>query len=335
MCGSRLPSACTSRCATSSSTRSTLSSIVGTMTIVRADAGTWSQLDARQPARRNQVADDPLHDLNHQLARGHEREQRHRHERRPVPAAAQPRTPPPRPTSRQVPAAIVARYTGVAHGEEQPPDALPEIRLPGHADARTRGGRRHSDDSPRARARSSGARTCDLPRALDALEREQQLRLAGRPRQLLHGVAVAVAAAEVHPAVHARRIALQHLLDEADALEELAPVERADEAQAGDEVGDGGLLRGLVLAFRRGWRPRSSRRGATAARRADGACSRRCAPRARERTRSRVTNAGCTSAGQALTLRGHRLDRRRQAIGGDAMRPCLGQHVGRARGGDR
>ena len=38
-CGSRLPSACTSRCAARLSARATLSRIVGTITIVRADSG--------------------------------------------------------------------------------------------------------------------------------------------------------------------------------------------------------------------------------------------------------------------------------------------------------
>ena len=43
--------------------------------------------------------------------------------------------------------------------------------------------------------------------------------------QVLHGLAVAVAAQEVHAAVDARRVALQHPLDQADRLEVLAPVE--------------------------------------------------------------------------------------------------------------
>ena len=63
-------------------------------------------------------------------------------------------------------------------------------------------------------------------------------------------MAVAVAAAEVHPAVDARRIPLQHLLDEAHALEELAPVEGRNQAQAGDQVGHARLCRRLVLSFR-------------------------------------------------------------------------------------
>ena len=88
--------------------------------------------------------------------------------------------------------------------------------------ARTAGGRRRSGNSRRARSRSPGVRSRDLPRALDGLERDAELRLAGRVGQFLDRVAVAIAAAEVHAAVDADRIALQDLLDQADALEELA-----------------------------------------------------------------------------------------------------------------
>ena len=90
----------------------------------------------------------------------------------------------------------------------------------------------------------------NLPRALDALQRDAQLAFAGRLGQLLDRVAIAVAAAEVHPAVDARRIALQDLLDEADALEELAPVERRNQAEAADQVGHERLFGRLVLPFR-------------------------------------------------------------------------------------
>ena len=69
-----------------------------------------------------------------------------------------------------------------------------------------------------------------LPCPFDALEREPQLSVACRFGQLLNGVPITIAASEVHPAVHAGRVALENLFDEADALEELAPVERRDEA---------------------------------------------------------------------------------------------------------
>ncbi|HET9011537.1 MAG TPA: hypothetical protein VFN38_06950, partial [Gemmatimonadaceae bacterium] len=75
-----------------------------------------------------------------------------------------------------------------------------------------------------------------LPGTLDGLQRETQLRIAGRARQLFDGMAVAIAAPKVHAPVDAGRVPLQHLLDEADVLEELTPIERPDEAQAGNEV---------------------------------------------------------------------------------------------------
>ena len=56
MCGSRLPSACTSMCATSSRARSTLSRIVGMITIVRADSGMQDEVEPGQAPRRNEAA---------------------------------------------------------------------------------------------------------------------------------------------------------------------------------------------------------------------------------------------------------------------------------------
>ena len=87
-----------------------------------------------------------------------------------------------------------------------------------------------------------------LPGALDGLQRQPQLRVARRARQLLDRVAIAVAAAEIHAPVDAGGIALQHLLHQADALEELAPIERADEPETGDQIGNRGLLDRLLLA---------------------------------------------------------------------------------------
>jgi hypothetical protein len=43
---------------------------------------------------------------------------------------------------------------------------------------------------------------------------------------------------------------VEHLLDEADAFEELTPVERRNQAEATNQVGDAGLFGRLVLAFR-------------------------------------------------------------------------------------
>ena len=62
-------------------------------------------------------------------------------------------------------------------------------------------------------------------------------------------MAVAIAAAKVHPAVDRRRIALQHLFDQADALEELAPVERRHQAQAANQVRHERLFGRLMPRF--------------------------------------------------------------------------------------
>ena len=65
-----------------------------------------------------------------------------------------------------------------------------------------------------------------LPRALHAAQRHAELGLAAGLRQFLHRLPVAVAALEIHAAVHAGGIALQHLLDQADVLEVQRPVQR-------------------------------------------------------------------------------------------------------------
>ena len=91
---------------------------------------------------------------------------------------------------------------------------------------------------------------CRLPGTLDALQRDAYLRFAGRLRLFLHRVAVPISAREVHAAVNASRISLQHLLDEADALEELTPIEGRDEPKAANQVRHEGLLCSLMPAFR-------------------------------------------------------------------------------------
>ncbi len=66
----------------------------------------------------------------------------------------------------------------------------------------------------------------DTSRQFDAFERNPHLCFTARLRQFLDRMSVAIAAAKVHPAVDAGRIAMQDVLDETDALEEFAPVER-------------------------------------------------------------------------------------------------------------
>src|SRR5204862_1110352 len=90
----------------------------------------------------------------------------------------------------------------------------------------------------------------DLPGALDALQRHAHLTLARGFGELLDGVPVAIAAGEIHPSVHGDRIALKDLLDQTDALEELAPVEGRHEAEAPDQVRHEGLFGRLMARFR-------------------------------------------------------------------------------------
>jgi hypothetical protein len=66
-------------------------------------------------------------------------------------------------------------------------------------------------------------------------------------RDRLDHVAIAIARGEIHPSVQAGRVAAQLELDDADALEELAPVHRAEEPQAADGVADGDLEARLLL----------------------------------------------------------------------------------------
>ena len=110
-----------------------------------------------------------------------------------------------------------------------------------------------------------------LPGALDRLQRDPHLRVSGRGRQLLDRLALPVAAEEVHPSVRAGGIALQHLLDQADRLEILAPVERRAEAQARNRIGHRHLVGRLALVFaaNRRFRGRLLRREVLLDRRAD------------------------------------------------------------------
>ena len=77
--------------------------------------------------------------------------------------------------------------------------------------------------------------------------RDLELGAAGAARELLDRAAVAVARREVH----LREVALgaQRGVDEADALEELRPVDRGDQPHAGDHVADRHVHRALALVL--------------------------------------------------------------------------------------
>ncbi len=71
----------------------------------------------------------------------------------------------------------------------------------------------------------------------------------GQPRDGLDGMPEAVARAEVHLRVDAGRIGAQRLLDRRQRLDEVAPVHRAEHAQAADAVGHRHLVGRLLLAL--------------------------------------------------------------------------------------
>ena len=88
-----------------------------------------------------------------------------------------------------------------------------------------------------------------LGRELDRLARELGFGQRASLGHLLDRMAVAVASREVHSRVDIRRVFAQGLLDEAQGLDELAPVHRPEQAQAADAVADRDLRGGLVLRF--------------------------------------------------------------------------------------
>jgi hypothetical protein len=69
-----------------------------------------------------------------------------------------------------------------------------------------------------------------LARRFDRAQRDGDLGRARGIGELLDRLPIAVAGREVHAPVHAGGIALQHLLEQADALDRPVPVRRRDQA---------------------------------------------------------------------------------------------------------
>src|ERR1700694_1584683 len=63
-------------------------------------------------------------------------------------------------------------------------------------------------------------------------------------------MAITASSRKLHRAINALRILAQYLLDNADVLDELAPVDRAQETEASNAVADGNLVRRLLLVLR-------------------------------------------------------------------------------------
>ncbi len=111
------------------------------------------------------------------------------------------------------------------------------------------GRRRGAHRRRRPRGAPGGARRGGRRRQCHRVLRDLGLRCLRDARQRLDGVAVAVAGAEVHLRVDAGRVAAQRLLDGRQRLDEVAPVHRAEQAQAADAVGDRDLVGRLLLAL--------------------------------------------------------------------------------------
>src|SRR6266550_4923480 len=66
----------------------------------------------------------------------------------------------------------------------------------------------------------------------------------------LDRVTITVAGRKLHRAINVLRILTQYSLDDADAFDEITPVDRAQEAKTADAVADRDLVRRLLLVLR-------------------------------------------------------------------------------------
>ena len=302
------------------------SSSVGTTTMVRALSGTPPR-KSRRGSRRGggEAGAQALDDGDGHLAGRQQQEERH-------------------PGQRPGRAAVLVRV-GEAEAEQQGGQRArsPRGRPRWRGRRRSAAARRHEAGTVRHVGLEVGAAPADevvadvdrapgaaalggLARALHGAQGHPQLALPGAVGQVLDRLAVAVAAQEVHAAVDAGRVALQHPLDEAHRLEVLAPVEGRAEAQAGDDVGDRDLRGRLAAGARRGSPPPRPSAGPRGGRR-----RRRGPPRGAGRTRAPAAAAaprtpGGSPAGAAAAARARRRRsgrRRRRPPGAPRGRRCV------------
>src|ERR1035437_8355701 len=69
------------------------------------------------------------------------------------------------------------------------------------------------------------------------------------PRKIFNRMAISIASGEIHFPVNSGRVEAQSLLDPAQGLDKLAPVQSAQEPQTVNGMTDGNLVGGLVLAL--------------------------------------------------------------------------------------
>ena len=84
---------------------------------------------------------------------------------------------------------------------------------------------------------------------LNGLLRHLGFRKRAVPGNILDRVPVAIPGGKIHQAVNAGRVGAQGQIDQAEGLDELLPIHRAQEAKAGNAVAYGNLVGGLILAL--------------------------------------------------------------------------------------
>ena len=92
-----------------------------------------------------------------------------------------------------------------------------------------------------------GRRQLRLAGEGDGAARDRHFRLLRAPRQLLDGMAVAVARRKIHLDVRAGRIFSKRLLDQSDAIEKQRPLNRREQSHARDHVPDRELIGRFAL----------------------------------------------------------------------------------------
>ena len=255
-CASRLARKRTSSASTSVvDARRRWSSIVGTTTSVRDSAGCPCEKSIRgSGCGVDQQRGEPVDQRDRELAgRAQQREQRRRSTQHASRRAVGVRA------ASSAPATSAGEQRDRAEIERAADGARPTRRS---ASSRRRralrralelaAGPRRSGSSRRApRASPAAPARAAASRELDRLARDLGLRTARCACAIVSiDVAVAVARGEIHRARRRRRILAQRLLDDAHRLDELAPVHRAEEAQAADAVADRDLVGGLLLGLR-------------------------------------------------------------------------------------
>ena len=86
-------------------------------------------------------------------------------------------------------------------------------------------------------------------RELDGFVRHFLLRKLALAGQCLDRVAIAIARREIHLAVNTGWLVLESVVNQAESFHKLLPIDRTQQAQTGDTVTDGDLIRCLTLTL--------------------------------------------------------------------------------------